>query len=69
MNTTAKAAMPPRDVALELLTTPPPGLSWRGAQFLGNVAGCPDRDLSEAQLNWLAKLAAPAGLIVEGVSA
>jgi len=69
MATTAQAAMTPRETALELLTNPPPGLSWKGAQFLGNVAGLPDRELSEAQLSWLAKLAAPAGLVVEGVSA
>jgi len=69
MATTARAAMTPRETALELLTHHYHGISWRCAQFLGNVAGCPDRDLSEAQLSWLAKLAAPAGLIVEGVSA
>lgn len=69
MMTTAQAAMTPRDAALALLTNPPAGLSWKGAQFLGNVAGCPDRPLSPAQLSWLGKLAAPAGLEVEGVSA
>ncbi len=65
----APASMTPRETALEILTHYPDGLSWKAAQFLGNVAGCPDRSLSEPQLKWLGKLAVSAGLIVVGEAA
>lgn len=64
----APAGMTPRETALEILTNHHDGLSWKGAQFLGNVAGCPDRPLSDRQLGWLAKLAAAAGLEVEAAA-
>lgn len=69
MGITAQAAMTPREAALELLTHHHEGLHWKASQFLGNVAGCPERPLPDRQLNWLGKLAEPAGLIVEGASA
>lgn len=62
------AGLTPREAALELLTNHTEGLHWKASQFLGNVAGCPDRPLSERQRNWLAKLAAAAGLEVEAAA-
>jgi hypothetical protein len=54
--------MTPRDAAKEILWNRNEGITWKAAQFLGQVVGLPDRPLSEAQLNWLAKLMAEAGL-------
>lgn len=64
----APAGMTPRETALELLTNHTEGLHWKAAQFLGNVAGCPDRPLSDRQRNWLTKLADAAGLEMEAAA-
>jgi len=61
--------MTPRELALEILTHHHEPLSWKASQFLGNVAGCPDRDLSVAQRKWLGQLAASAGLVIAGEAA
>ena len=62
-------ATTPRDLALDLLTNHHEGLTWKASQFLGNVAGCPDRPLTAAQFRWLGKLAAEAGLEVQELAA
>ncbi len=69
MTLPAPAGMTPRDMALEILTNHHEGVSWKAAQFLGNVAGCPERALTEPQLKWLGKLAVAAGLIGVGEAA
>lgn len=61
--------MTPRAAALAILTDHYHGLSWKGCQFLGQVAGLPDRPLSPKQSVWLQKLSEEAGLLVEGVAA
>ncbi|MEL0155500.1 hypothetical protein [Sphingopyxis sp.] len=61
--------MTPRAAALAILTDHYHGLSWKGCQFLGQVAGLPDRPLSPKQSVWLQKLCEEAGLSVEGVAA
>ena len=58
-------ALKPRDAALEILTNRYQGVSWKGCQFLGQVAGLPDRPLSPKQSDWLIKLCDEAGLSVE----
>lgn len=69
MSLPAPAGMTPRETALEILTNHHESLSWKAAQFLGNVAGCPERALSEPQLKWLGNLAVAAGLIGVGEAA
>lgn len=50
-----------RKIALEILGRPDPGLTWRAAQFLGQVAGLPDHPLTEKQATWFAQIVERAG--------
>jgi len=63
MNVATK--LPSRDAAKEILWNRNDGLSWKAAQFLGQVVGLPDRPLSPAQSDWLKSLAERAGIEAE----
>lgn len=69
MATTAPAAMTPREAAKEILWNHNDGLTWKACQFLGQCVGLPERPLTERQSNWLSKLCAEAGLLLEGANA
>ncbi|WP_283418685.1 hypothetical protein [Sphingopyxis sp. Geo48] len=63
MNVATKLS--PRDAAKEILWNRNDGLSWKAAQFLGQVVGLPDRPLSPAQSDWLKTLTERAGIGAE----
>jgi len=53
---------PERRVAIDILTNHTDTLSWRSAQFLGQVAGLPDMVMTERQEAWFSKVVERAGL-------
>lgn len=53
---------PERRDAIDILTNHTDTLTWRSAQFLGQVAGLPDMVLTEKQADWFGKIVERAGL-------